>query len=141
VRSNARETGWCGNPRFLGLRGHYGFHATTRTPETPREKGAVEAGVRYLKSGFRPARCFGDLGELDEQYVGWRDSVCNVRIHASGRSPVGERLAPKSGRRCDRCRRPAGLELRTVRLNRRSKHRWCSFRCPKLAHYSAPLDT
>jgi transposase len=55
------------NRRFLRLRGHYGFHATACTPATPREKGAVEAGVRYLKSGFRPARRFCDLGELDEQ--------------------------------------------------------------------------
>jgi len=61
------------NPRFLHLRGHYGFHATACTPQTPREKGAVEAGVRYLKSGFWPARRFGELGELDRQYADWRD--------------------------------------------------------------------
>src|SRR5581483_4134755 len=47
--------------RFLHLRGHYGFHATACTPATPREKGSVEAAVRYLKSGFWPARRFSDL--------------------------------------------------------------------------------
>jgi hypothetical protein len=49
--------------------------------------------VRYLKSGCWPARRFRDLRELDVQYADWRDRVCNVRIHASGRFSVAERLA------------------------------------------------
>jgi hypothetical protein len=81
------------NPRFLHLRGHYGFHATACTPAIPREKGAVEAAVRYLKTGFWPARCFRDLGELDAQYADWRDRVCNRRLHATRRVRVDERLA------------------------------------------------
>jgi transposase len=81
------------NRRFLHLRGHYGFHAHACTPATPREKGAVEAAVRYLKSGFWPARRFGSLGELDEQYADWRDRVCNRRLHATRRLRVNERLA------------------------------------------------
>ncbi len=80
------------SPRFLHLRGHYGFHATACTPATPREKGSVEAAVRYLKSGFWPARRFRDLGELDVQYADWRDRVCNRRVHASRRVHVDERL-------------------------------------------------
>jgi transposase len=83
------------NHRFLALRGHYAFHATACTPATPREKGSVEGGVRHLKSGFWPARRFGSLVELDEQYARWRDGVCNRRIHATGRFPVAERLAHK----------------------------------------------
>jgi hypothetical protein len=81
------------NARFLALRGHYAFHATACTPATPREKGSVEGGVRYLKSGFWPARRFGSLVELDEHYARWRDGVCNRRVHATGRFPVWERLA------------------------------------------------
>jgi transposase len=91
ARRDCNEVVW--NPRFLHLRGHYGFHATACTPATPREKGSVEAGVRYLKSGFWPARRFSDLRELDEQYAGWRDRTCNRRRHATGRFPVDERLA------------------------------------------------
>jgi transposase len=81
------------NPRFLALRGHYAFHATACTPATPREKGSVEGGVRHLKTGFWPARRFGSLVELDEQYGRWRDRVCNRRVHATGRFAVAERLA------------------------------------------------
>jgi transposase len=91
ARREGDEVIW--NRRFLHLRGHYGFHATACTPATPREKGSVEAGVRYLKSGFWPARRFADLRELDGRYADWRDRVCNRRTHASGRYPVAERLA------------------------------------------------
>src|SRR5437867_1342659 len=63
ARREGDEVVW--NRRFLHLRGHYGFHASACTPATPREKGSVEAQVRYLKSGFWPARRFSDLGELD----------------------------------------------------------------------------
>src|SRR5262245_62004292 len=38
---------------------NYAFHAHACTPATPREKGSVEPAVRYLKTGFWPARRFG----------------------------------------------------------------------------------
>ncbi len=91
ARREREQVVW--NQRFLHLRGHYAFHSSACTPETPREKGSVEAAVRHLKSGFWPARRFRDLRELNDQYVDWRDGVCNARIHASGRFPVAERLA------------------------------------------------
>jgi hypothetical protein len=53
----------------------------------------VEGGVRHLKTGFWPARRVSSLQDLDEQYRDWRDRVCNVRIHSTGRFPVAERLA------------------------------------------------
>jgi hypothetical protein len=79
--------------RFSHLRGHYAFAAHACTPATPREKGAVESGVRYLKTGFWPARRIADLDDLDRQYVDWRDRIANLRIHATGRFCVAERLA------------------------------------------------
>lgn len=81
------------NPRFLHLRGHYAFHATACTPATPREKGSVEGGARYLQTGFWPARRIVSLQDLDDQYRDWRDRVCNQRLHATGRFVVSERLA------------------------------------------------
>jgi len=80
------------NRRFLHLRGHYAFHATACTPQTPREKGSVEGGVRYLKSRFWPARRIASLADLDEQYSDWRDRICNRRLHSTGRFLVDERL-------------------------------------------------
>src|SRR4051794_31612961 len=90
ARRDGDEVVWSG--RFLHLRGHYGFHATACTPATPREKGSVEAAVRYLKSGFWPARRVVSLADLDAQYADWRDRVAHQRRHATGGFIVGERL-------------------------------------------------
>ncbi|GAC1532539.1 MAG: IS21-like element ISMbo1 family transposase [Thermoleophilaceae bacterium] len=90
AKRERNEVRW--NQRFLHLRGHYAFHSTACTPRTPREKGSVEGGVRYLKSGFWPARRIASLTDLDDQYRDWRERVCNRRLHSSGRFLVNERL-------------------------------------------------
>jgi transposase len=74
------------NGRFLHLRGHYAFHATACTPATPREKGSVEGAVRYLKSGFWPARRIA--------------SPCSVAGAATSRvRPVGGPAGARADRR------------------------------------------
>ena len=141
ARREGDEVIW--NRRFLHLRGHYGFRATACTPATPREKGSVEAAVRYLKSGFWPARRFADLRELDGQYADWRDRVCNVRTHASGRFPVGERLAEE--RQALRPLPPLRFEWsgqRTTRvpIDGYLRHGGCFYRAPeRLVHERVEL--
>jgi transposase len=104
------------NPRFSQLRGHYAFHAHACTPETPREKGAVEGAVRHHKTGFWPARRFGSLAELDELYADWRDRVALPRRHATGRFVVAERLAVE--REALRALPPVGLDAAGRRSSR-----------------------
>jgi transposase len=141
ARREGDEVIW--NRRFLHLRGHYGFHATPCTPATPREKGAVEVGVRYLKSGFWPARRFADLHELDGQYAGWRDRICNVRTHATGRYPVAERLAEE--RQSLRPLPPArfdwsGQRTTRVPIDGYLRHSRCFYRAPeRLVHKRVEL--
>jgi len=131
------------NPRFLHLRGHHGFHATACTPATPREKGSVEAGVRYLKSGFWPARHFADLRELDRQYADWRDRVCNRRLHATGRFRVEERLTQE--RAALRPLPPArfdwsGQRTTRVPVDGYLRHGRCFYRAPeRLVHERVEL--
>ena len=130
--------------RFLHLRGHYGFHATACTPATPREKGSVEAAVRYLKSGFWPARRFSDLGELDQQYAAWRDRICNRRVHASRRVPVDERLHEE--RTALRPLPPArfdwsGHRTSRVPIDGYLRHGGCFYRAPqRLVHERVELS-
>jgi transposase len=141
ARREGDEVIW--NRRFLHLRGHYGFHASACTPATPREKGSVEAQVRYLKSGFWPARRFADLGELDRLYVDWRDRICNVRTHASGRFPVAERLAEE--RRSLRPLPPtrfdwSGQRTTRVPIDGYLRHGRCFYRAPlRLVHERVEL--
>jgi transposase len=129
--------------RFLHLRGHYGFHATACTPATPREKGAVEAAVRYLKTGFWPARRFGELRELDQQYADWRERVCNRRRHSTRRVAVDERLAEERA-----ALRPlpptrfdwSGHRTTRVPLDGYLRHGGCFYRAPqRLVHERVEL--
>jgi transposase len=141
ARREGKQVVW--NQRFSHLRGHYGFHATACTPATPREKGSVEAAVRYLKTGFWPARRFGELGELDEQYLDWRDRICNQRRHATGRFSVGERLAeerqalrPLSPLRFDW----SGHRSTRVPIDGYLRHGGCFYRAPeRLVHERVEL--
>ena len=129
--------------RFTELRGHYAFHATACTPQTPREKGSVEGAVRHLKTGFWPARHFGSLRELDDQYATWRDGVCNRRLHATGRFPVRERLEEE--RRAARGLGPgrfdfAGRRTSRVPLDGYLRHAGCFYRAPlELVHQRVEL--
>ena len=141
ARREGEQVVW--NRRFLHLRGHYGFHATACTPATPREKGSVEAGVRYLKTGFWPARRFACLRELDEQYADWRERTCNRRTHATGRFPVEERLAeerqalrPLSPLRFDW----SGHRSTRIPLDGYLRHGRCFYRAPeRLVHERVEL--
>jgi transposase len=141
ARREREQVVW--SSRFLHLRGHYGFHATACTPATPREKGAVEAAVRYLKSGFWPARRFGSLAELDERYADWRDRVCNRRRPATRRVPVDERLAEE--RSALRPLPPArfdwsGHRTSRVPLDGYLRHGGCFYRAPeRLVHERVEL--
>jgi hypothetical protein len=99
--------------------------------------------VRYLKSGFWPARRFGDLVELDGRYADWRDRVCNARTHASGRFPVADRLAEE--RQALRPLPPARFDWsghRTTRvpLDGYLRHGRCFYRAPtRLVHERVEL--
>jgi transposase len=129
--------------RFTHLRGHYAFAAHACTPETPREKGSAESGVRYLKTGFWPARRIASLADLDDQYADWRDRVANVRIHASGRFRVAERLAEERAAlralppgRFD----PAGQRSCRVPIDGYLKHQGSFYRAPvDLVHQRVEL--
>ena len=141
ARREREEVVW--NRRFLHLRGHYGFHATACTPATPREKGSVEAAVRYLKTGFWPARRFAELRELDGLYADWRDRTCNRRTHATGRFPVDERLTeerqalrPLSPLRFDW----SGHRSTRVPVDGYLRHGGCFYRAPeRLVHERVEL--
>lgn len=131
------------NQRFSQLRGHYAFYATACTPQTPREKGAVEGAVRYHKTGFWPARRFDTLGELDDVYARWRDGVALPRRHATGRHIVAERLAVEL--EALRVLPPvdfdaAGRRSSRVPIDGYLKHGRCFYRAPEqLVHQRVEL--
>jgi transposase len=103
ARRERDEVRW--NQRYLHLRGHYAFHATACTPQTPREKGSVEGGAAsevgllagaadHLARG--PRRAIPGLARPDLQPAPARD-----------RALPSTSAWPRSAARSDACRRPA----------------------------------
>ena len=133
---------WC-----AGIRGFSSCAATTRFTRTParraRRARRVEGGVRYHKTGFWPARRFGDLAELDDVYARWRDGVALPRRHATGGHIVAERLAVE--REGLRALAPiafdaAGRRSSRVPLDGYLKHGRCFYRAPEqLIHQRVEL--
>jgi transposase len=140
-RDNRQVIRW--NPRFLHLRGHYAFHSTACTPATPREKGSVEGAVRYLKTGFWPARRFQTLDELDRVYGDWRDRVAHQRRHATRQFVVADRLS--EDRAGLRPLPPAAFDFSLSRVVRVPtdcylRHGACFYRAPvELVHQRVEL--
>jgi transposase len=59
-------------------------------PRQPQEKGKIEKGViHYVRHNFWPLREFKNLDDLQAQADHWRDTVANVRLHATtGQRPI-----------------------------------------------------
>jgi len=68
-------------------------------------EGLGRSGMRYLKTGFWPARRFAELRELDAQYADWRDrTVIGVRTRPLALpSPSGSRRSEQGCGRYRRC--------------------------------------
>lgn len=70
------------NPQFLPFADQYGFRPFPTSPGEPHEKGLVERPIEYLKGNFWAGRKFSGMDDLQAQGNQWRDTICNVRIHA-----------------------------------------------------------
>jgi transposase len=70
------------NPQFLPFADRYGFRPFPTWPGEPHEKGLVERPILYLKNNFWAGRKFASMEDLESQGHGWREGICNVRIHS-----------------------------------------------------------
>lgn len=72
------------NERFAAFARHHGFIPWACKPYSPRTKGKVENGVKYVKMNFWPrVRTFESLHDLNIQARYWMDTVANVRVHGT----------------------------------------------------------
>lgn len=61
----------------------YGFQISPCRPRTPRHKGRVESGVKYVKSAFVPLREFRHLADANQQLLEWILGEAGNRIHGT----------------------------------------------------------
>lgn len=81
------------NARFLDFASLYGFRPRACLPYHAWTKGKVERPIRYVRQNFWQGITFVSVPDLNRQGALWRDTVANVRIHATtGVQPIS-RLA------------------------------------------------
>jgi len=85
------------NGAFLDFLRPFAITPRACNPHSPHEKGKVEKGViHYVRHNFWPLRSFRDLSDLQTQTDHWRDTVANVRIHATTGQRPTERFQPQA---------------------------------------------
>jgi transposase len=77
------------NPKIQSFCEHYGTVILPTKPRTPRHKGKIEAGVKYVQSNGLKGRSFSSLEEQNRFLREWETSVADTRIHGTTRKQVG----------------------------------------------------
>jgi len=86
------------NPVFAYAAMEIGFTAEVCWPHSPRQKGAIEAVVKWVKSSFFKQRRFLDIEDVQQQLSEWLDQVnCQRPSRATGIIPA-QRLAEEQER-------------------------------------------
>lgn len=77
-------------PKLQAFCRHYGVVVLPTRPYTPRHKGKVESGVKYVQNNALKARTFPSLEKQNEHLAHWESTVADTRIHGTIRRQVGK---------------------------------------------------
>jgi transposase len=80
------------NPKIVEFARHYNFVFLPTKPYTPRHKGKVESGVKYVKNNALKGRWFTSLAEHNQFLARWERRVADTRIHGTTRKQVAKRF-------------------------------------------------
>ena len=86
------------HPKLQSFARHYGTVFLPTKPYTPRHKGKIESGVKYVKRNALRARVFASLAEENEFLLNWETQVADQRIHGTTKQQV-EKLFELAERR------------------------------------------
>jgi transposase len=76
------------NPKITAFAAHYQTVILPTKPYTPRHKGKIEAGIKYVQNNAVKGRSFGSLAEQNQFLLEWERSVADTRIHGTTRRQV-----------------------------------------------------
>lgn len=80
-------------PKVEAFCRHYGTVILPTRPYTPRHKGKVEAGVKYVQNNAL-ARCtFDSLAAQNQHLTHWEATIADTRIHGTTKRQVGKVFA------------------------------------------------
>jgi transposase len=75
-------------PKVQAFARHYGTVILPTKPYTPRHKGKIEAGVKYVKNNALKGRTFASLEEQQRHLAEWEAAVADTRIHGTTKQQV-----------------------------------------------------
>jgi transposase len=75
-------------PKVRSFAEHYGIAILPTKPYTPRHKGKIENGVKYVKNNCLKGLRFSSLAEENQHLLNWESSVADKRIHGTTRQQV-----------------------------------------------------
>ena len=76
------------HPKLQSFAAHYGTAFLPTKPYTPRHKGKVESGVKYVKNNALKGRTFSSLAEENQFLLDWEAHVADTRIHGTTKQQV-----------------------------------------------------
>ena len=77
-------------PKVRSFAEHYGLAILPTKPRTPRHKGKIENGIKYVKNNALKGRTFANLADENRHLLEWEQSVADTRIHGTTRQQVGK---------------------------------------------------
>ena len=75
-------------PKVQSFCQHYGTVILPTKPYTPRHKGKVEAGIKYVQSNGLKGHKFASLDEQQRHLAHWERTVADTRIHGTTKQQV-----------------------------------------------------
>jgi hypothetical protein len=76
------------HPKLQSFAQHHGTVFLPTKPYTPRHKGKVEAGVKYIKRSALKGRVFKSLADENQFLLEWETQVADQRIHGTTKQQV-----------------------------------------------------
>ena len=75
-------------PKARSFAAHHGTTILPTKPYTPRHKGKIESGVKYVKGNALKGHTFNSLAEQNQHLLEWEAKVADLRIHGTTRQQV-----------------------------------------------------
>lgn len=76
------------NPKIISFARHYGIVILPTKPYTPRHKGKIESGIKYVKNNALKGRVFKSLPEQNRFLAHWEQHIADTRIHGTIKKQV-----------------------------------------------------
>jgi len=76
------------NPKIAAFCTHYGTVMLPTKSYTPRHKGKIESGIKYVKNNGLKSRTFESLAAQNAHLAHWESHVADLRIHGTTKKQV-----------------------------------------------------